>query len=111
MIGWRVGWICGPAAIISDVAHVSMANVVVPVGIAQRAAREALHSLKTLMKEYVKELEARRTLCEDELEGLLYGKSDGGWSMLLRVDELGWEAADAARALFDAGICVTPTIG
>lgn len=111
MIGWRVGWICGPAQIMNDIAHVAMANVVVPVGIAQRAAKAALEASKTSMKEYVQELEGRRNLCMRELQGLPYGKCDGGWSLLLRVDTLGWSAADAAKALFNAGVCVTPMIG
>lgn len=111
MIGWRVGWICGPAQIMNDVAHVAMANVVVPVGIAQRAAKEALEVSRTTMKAYVQELEDRRNLCMRELEGLPFGRCDGGWSLLLRVDGLGWSASNAAKELFSAGICVTPMIG
>lgn len=111
MIGWRVGWCCGPSQIISDVGHVSKANVVVPVGIAQRAAQAALESSKTTIKAYVQELEERRNLCMQELGDLPYGKPDGGWSLLLRVDSLGWNASDAAKALFDVGVCVTPMIG
>lgn len=111
MIGWRVGWICGPEQIMNDVAKVSMANVVVPVGIAQQATSEALKSSYKTMDAYVQELQNRRDLCMRELEGLPYGKPDGGWSLLIRVDSVGWTAADAAKALFDSGICVTPMIG
>lgn len=38
LIGWRVGWIVGPAWLMPDIQLVGMANVVVPVGIAQKAA-------------------------------------------------------------------------
>ena len=111
MIGWRVGWIVGPAKIMQDIGLVSMANVVVPVGIAQRAATEALRRSRTSMHEYVHELQLRRDLCTRELEGLPFGRPDGGWSMLLRVDSLGWRADVAAEALLQAGACVTPMAG
>lgn len=42
MIGWRVGWVVGPERLVSDIGLVGTANVVVPVGIAQRAAAAAL---------------------------------------------------------------------
>ena len=111
MIGWRVGWIVGPEKIMQDIGLVSMANVVVPVGIAQRAAKEALEVSKTTMPEYVHELQLRRDLCLRELEGLPVGKPDGGWQLLLRVDTLGWKADAAAEALLREGACVTPMTG
>src|SRR5262249_40877590 len=42
MIGWRVGWVTGPADIIRDVAKVGIYNVVTPVGLTQKAAAAAL---------------------------------------------------------------------
>jgi aspartate/methionine/tyrosine aminotransferase len=111
MIGWRVGWIVGPEHIMHDIGLVSMANVVVPVGIAQQAAKEALELSETSMPDYVRELQLRRDLCMRELEGLPVGRPDGGWSLLLRVDVLGWKADDAAEALLEAGACVTPMTG
>jgi aspartate/methionine/tyrosine aminotransferase len=111
MIGWRVGWIVGPEKIMQDIGLVSMANVVVPVGIAQRAAKEALQTSKTTMSEYVHELQLRRDICLSELEGLPVGKPAGGWSLLLRVDTLGWKADTAAEALLGEGACVTPMTG
>ena len=44
MIGWRVGWIVAPEALMPDLVAVSLANVVVPVGIGQDAAAIALES-------------------------------------------------------------------
>ncbi|KAJ9607903.1 hypothetical protein H2200_007982 [Cladophialophora chaetospira] len=111
MIGWRVGWIVGPEQLLKDIGLVSMANVVVPVGIAQRAAKQALQNSRTTMSEYVHELQLRRDLCMRELEGLPIGRPDGGWSLLLRVDTLGWRADAAAEALLEAGACVTPMTG
>jgi N-succinyldiaminopimelate aminotransferase len=111
MIGWRVGWIVGPEKFMQDIGLVSMANVVVPVGIAQRAAKEALQTSQTTMPEYIQELQLRRDLCMSELQGLPIGKPDGGWSLLLRVDALGWKADAAAEALLEQGACVTPMTG
>ncbi|KIX00368.1 uncharacterized protein Z518_10507 [Rhinocladiella mackenziei CBS 650.93] len=111
MIGWRVGWIVGPEQIMQDVALVSMANVVVPVGITQKAAKVALERSKTTLQEYVNELQFRRDLVMEELSGLPFGKPDGGWSMLLRVDTMNWTADNAAEALLKAGLCVTPMMG
>ncbi|KIX92194.1 uncharacterized protein Z520_12075 [Fonsecaea multimorphosa CBS 102226] len=111
MIGWRVGWIVGPEHIMQDIGLVSMANVVVPVGIAQRATQEALRMSKTTIVDYVHELQLRRDLCLKELSGLPVGKPSGGWSLLLRVDALGWRADAAAEALLEQGACVTPMVG
>ena len=44
MIGWRVGWIVGPEEFMLDIVAVSLANVVVPVGIAQDAVATALEN-------------------------------------------------------------------
>ena len=44
MIGWRVGWIVGPEEFMLDIVAVSLANMVVPVGIAQDAVATALET-------------------------------------------------------------------
>ncbi|WP_342628721.1 pyridoxal phosphate-dependent aminotransferase [Nguyenibacter vanlangensis] len=46
MIGWRVGWIVAPEAFLPDIVAVSLANVVVPVGIAQDAVAVALERVR-----------------------------------------------------------------
>jgi N-succinyldiaminopimelate aminotransferase len=43
MIGWRVGWVVGPADIIADVARVSITNVVCQMGIAMGAVAAAIN--------------------------------------------------------------------
>jgi N-succinyldiaminopimelate aminotransferase len=111
MIGWRVGWIVGPKHLMGDIGLVSMANVVVPVGIAQRAAAKALETSRTTIKPFIQELQKRKDLIMQELEGLPYGKPDGGFSLLVRVDGLGWKAEDAAQALLEKGALVTPMLG
>jgi len=107
MIGWRVGWIVGPKQYMPDIAAVSIANCVVPVGIAQDAAAIALADSRTSMSDSVSELERRRDLLLDELRGLPYGVPAGGWSMLLRVSDFGLDGARMSERLLDQGIAAT----
>lgn len=77
MIGWRVGWVVGLEDLIGDIAAVSMANVVVPVGIAQDAVAIALELSRDTMDQYIAELQARRDLILSELAGLPVGAPAG----------------------------------
>ena len=43
MIGWRVGWVVGPADMITDVARISISNVVCQTGIAMGAVAAAIN--------------------------------------------------------------------
>lgn len=107
MIGWRVGWVVGPAWVIADIQLVGMANVVVPVGIAQRAAQVALQDSHQDCLEFSKELQARRDLLMQELKGLPVGVPAGGWSFVLQVQN----GLEAVSALMDQGIYTTSMDG
>jgi len=111
MIGWRVGWIVGPEEYMPDIAAVSLANVVVPVGIAQDAVASALQYSSSTMGPYVAELQRRRDIVMDELAGLPFGIPDGGWSMLLRVSDFGIDGETMSQRLLDEGVCATPMSG
>jgi aspartate/methionine/tyrosine aminotransferase len=111
MIGWRVGWIVAPDAYMPDLAAVSMANVVVPVGIAQDAAAIALERSPETLPAYVAELERRRDVLLTELAGLPVGVPAGGWSMLLRVSDFGIDGATMSERLLAEGICATGMTG
>ncbi len=111
MIGWRVGWIVAPDAFMSDLVAVSLANVVVPVGIGQDAVATALENSQTSLGPYVAELQARRNLLVNELAGLPFGTPAGGWSMLLRVSDFGIDGAAMSARLLDEAICATPMAG
>ncbi|KIV79407.1 hypothetical protein PV11_06969 [Exophiala sideris] len=114
MIGWRVGWIVGPEDLMRDIAAVSMANVVVPVGIAQEAVAIALEESSissTSMAGYVNELQARRDLNLSELEGLPVGVPAGGWCLLLRVSDFGIDGATASKRFLSQGVCATSMDG
>jgi aspartate/methionine/tyrosine aminotransferase len=115
MIGWRVGWVVGPPAIIADVGHVSIANVVTPVGIAQAAGAAALtaseHGGDDGIAAAVAEWQRRRDLIMHELDGLPVIPAHGGWSLLLDVAPLGLDGAEASRRLIDrARIAATPMV-
>jgi N-succinyldiaminopimelate aminotransferase len=111
MIGWRVGWIVAPEALMADLIAVSLANVVVPVGIAQGAAAVALERSQVTLPSYVAELQARRDVLAGELGDLPYGLPQGGWSMLLRVSEFGLDASAVSKRLLEQGLCATPMDG
>ena len=111
MIGWRVGWIVGPESLMPDLAAISMANVVVPVGIAQEAAAVALELSPATLPPYVEELQRRRDTLVDGLKGLPFGLPAGGWSMLLRVSDFGLDGALMSERLLEHDICATPMVG
>lgn len=109
MIGWRVGWIVGPKALIPDLTAVGMANVVVPVGVAQDAVAIALENDD--LAETVKELQSRRDVLLKELEGLPIGVPAGGFAMVIKVDGYGLKAKTVSQKLMEKGICATPMDG
>jgi N-succinyldiaminopimelate aminotransferase len=110
MIGWRVGWIVAPESYLPDLVAVSLANVVVPVGIAQDAAAIALERSHTL-PDYVGELQARRDTVLAELDGLPVGVPGGGWSLLLCVSDYGIDGATMSERLLKHGVCATTMTG
>jgi N-succinyldiaminopimelate aminotransferase len=111
MIGWRVGWIVAPEPFMPDLTAVSLANVVVPVGIAQDAVAVALERSASTMSAYVSELCARRDAVVRQLEGLPVGVPSGGWSLLLRVSDFGIDGEAMSRRLLDHGVCATAMNG
>lgn len=111
MIGWRVGWIVAPESFMPDLVAVSLANVVVPVGIGQDAVAIALERSATTIAPYVAELCARRDMVIRELEGLPVGVPSGGWSLLLRVSDFGIDGATMSERLLGQGVCATAMKG
>jgi len=111
MIGWRVGWIVGPDEFMPDIVAVSLANVVVPVGIAQDAVATALENSVASIGGYITELQARRDTVLNQLEGLPYGTPDGGWSLLLRTSDFSIDGEAMSRRLLDHGVCATAMTG
>jgi aspartate/methionine/tyrosine aminotransferase len=109
MIGWRVGWVVGPEAIMADVARVGIYNVVAPVGLTQKAAAAALQSPEDDLTAAVTRWQWRRDLIVNELRGEPLIPAGGGWSMLLDVGALGFDSFTASERLLERGkIAATP---
>jgi len=112
LIGWRVGWIVAPARLVSDLALVSMGNVVVPVGIAQDGVAAALELGDEDVARATAILEERRNFIVDELREFPVLRPDGGWSLLIDASEIGMTGAELSERLFDkAQIAATPMNG
>jgi N-succinyldiaminopimelate aminotransferase len=109
MIGWRVGWVAGPAPIMADVACAHIYTVVTPPGIAQEGAAAALAED---IAPAVAEWQRRRDVVLAELAGFPIVRPGGGWSLLMDVAALGLDAAEASRRLLERGrVAATPMTG
>ncbi|MDX1481681.1 MAG: pyridoxal phosphate-dependent aminotransferase [Woeseiaceae bacterium] len=111
LIGWRVGWVVGPAAIVADVARVSIGNVVCQTGIAMDAVADAILGADDGIVDVTRQLERRRDLLLRELADYDVIPPHGGWSLLVDVAPLGMDAAEAShRLLRDGKIAATAMV-
>ena len=111
MIGWRVGWVVGPATIVADVARVSITNVVCQTGIAMGAVANAIRDPDDGIAAAVNEWQARRDLILEELADFHPVPPHGGWSMLIDLSPLGLSGAEASALLLEKGkIAATPMV-
>ncbi len=112
MIGWRVGWVAGPAETIEDAGWAHVYNTTTPVGLARAAAAAVLRGQQEHVGECVAELERRRNVMLAGLPDWPFVRPGGGWSLLLDVAELGFEAPAASRLLLEEGsIAATAMVG
>ncbi|MBD0283276.1 MAG: pyridoxal phosphate-dependent aminotransferase [Thermoleophilaceae bacterium] len=112
MIGWRVGWVAGPAQAIADIGWTHVYNTTTPVGIARAAATAVLRGEQAHVGEAVADLERRRDLMLESLPDWPFVRPGGGWSMLLDVAALGFSAPEASRLLLeDSSIAATGMVG
>jgi len=114
LIGWRVGWVVGPAAILGDINLVGLTNVVCQVGIAQAAVAAALAD-PGADADVAAATAVWRRRCEvvlDQLSGYPVVRPDGGWSLLIDTRPLGLTPAEASTRLFERGkVAATPMGG
>jgi N-succinyldiaminopimelate aminotransferase len=111
MIGWRVGWVVGPAELIADVARVGISNAVCPTGIAMGAVAAAIDDADDGIRSCVAEWQRRRDVLLDELRGFTVIPPHGGWSLWLDVSAFGLDSAAAAKRLLERGkIAATPMV-
>ena len=111
MIGWRTGWIVGPAAVMADVAKVGIYNVVTGVGIGQPGALAALTAADEAedVAASVRRWERRRDAVLEALRDYPVRPAAGGWSLLVDTRPLGLTARElSGRLLARAGVAATP---
>lgn len=114
MIGWRVGWVVGPADVLADIRLVGLTNVVGPVGIAQDAVAAALSApdADTDIAAVSAEWQRRCAAMLDQLDGYPAIRPHGGWSLLVDTEPLGLDPGELSRRLFDrAKVAATPMYG
>lgn len=114
MIGWRVGWITGPASIVADIRLVGLTNVVCQVGIAQQAVAAAL-SAPDADADVAAATAVWQRRCEvilAQLAHLPLVRPDGGWSLLVDTRPLGIAPDELSQRLFRHGkVAATPMHG
>ena len=103
MIGWRVGWVVGPAEIVADVARVSITNVVCQTGIAMGAVATAIEDPQNGVDDIARILQERRDLILLELADFDVVPPHGGWSLLVDVSKLGMDGPTASKRLLERG--------
>jgi aspartate/methionine/tyrosine aminotransferase len=112
MIGWRVGWVAGPADTMTDAGWAHVYNTTMPVAISRFAATAVLRGDQSHVAECVAELARRRDTMLSGLPDWPFVSPAGGWSLLLDVASLGFEPAEASRILLDeAKIAATAMTG
>jgi aspartate/methionine/tyrosine aminotransferase len=114
LIGWRVGWVVGPAEILTDIRLTGLTNVVCQVGIAQAAVAAALTAADA-EADVAAATGVWQQRCEavlTQLAGYPAVRPDGGWSLLVDARPLGLTPAALSRRLFDrAKVAATPMDG
>jgi aspartate/methionine/tyrosine aminotransferase len=112
MIGWRVGWVAGPAETVADVGWAHVYNTTTPVGLSRAAGAAVLRGDQGHVDECVAELERRRDALLAGLPDWPFVRPGGGWSLLLDVAVLGLSAPEASRLLLEeSSIAATAMVG
>jgi aspartate/methionine/tyrosine aminotransferase len=114
LIGWRVGWVTGPAAILADIRLVGLTNVVCQVGLAQDAVAAALNApdADADVAAATARWRDRKHVVVNQLDGYPVIPPHGGWSLLVDARPLGLTPGRLSKLLFDKGrVAATPMTG
>lgn len=108
MIGWRVAWAVAEPETADALGVVHIYNGLVASGFAQAGAVAALRSDPAGLVAAAAELERRRDVVMEELDGLPVVSASGGWALLLDTEAMGIPAPEASRALMEHHVAATP---
>lgn len=111
MIGWRIGWILAPAAVMPDLTVVHIYNGITPGGIAQAGLIAALRDGDDSFTACLAEWERRRNAVTAALHGFAMVPAAGGWSQILDTVEHGVQPGDLSRVLLRHGVAATAMTG
>jgi aspartate/methionine/tyrosine aminotransferase len=108
MIGWRVAWATAQERLADALGVVHIYNGLVASGFCQAGAVAALRSDQRDFDSAVAELERRRDVVMEQLDGLPAVAASGGWSLLLDTEAMGIPPAEASSRLLDHKVAATP---
>ncbi|MFC7592103.1 pyridoxal phosphate-dependent aminotransferase [Nonomuraea antimicrobica] len=110
MIGWRIGWIAGPAALMERIKMAVIYNTTVASGFAQLGAAAALTDPSGAgVAAATAEYRRRHDTVIEQLAGLPVVRAAGGWSCLVNAAALGLTAPELSSRLLRYGrVAATP---
>ena len=111
MIGWRIGWIVAPGALVNDVSRIHIYSGLVASGFGQIGARVALEQPADDLARANAEWQRRRDETLRQLDGLPAVSAAGGWSLLLDAKALGLDPSELSRRLIEQKVAATPMGG
>ncbi|WP_339104294.1 pyridoxal phosphate-dependent aminotransferase [Haloterrigena salinisoli] len=112
MTGWRVGWLSGPADVVSQIAKIHESTTSCVNTPAQYAALEALTGPQEPFREMAAAFRSRRDYVVDRLESIprvSVAEPEGAFYAFVDVSELEGSSVDIAkRLLYDGGVVTAP---
>jgi len=108
MTGWRLGYVAGPEALISEAGKLHSHSVSCATNFVQRAGVEALENTDEAVDEMVEAFAERRTFLLDRLDevGVAAPEPDGAFYLMIPVDEDDQQWCESA--LEDAHVATVP---
>jgi aspartate/methionine/tyrosine aminotransferase len=114
MMGWRIGWIAGPRALVRPLEDVHIFNGLMPSGITQAGAAAALAGPQGWLEDIVAAHARLRDALLEELasiEGLKVVPPEGGYFFIARISAFGIDSPQFCRRLLEeTGVALSPMV-